>query len=130
MNKRTKVLVVDDDPLIRDILQRIFKDLGMDAVTASDGSQAGEKLKANIDELAIAVIDLVLPGGVTGWDLIEDWKKNKITADIPLVAITGAHLSDREFDKLNRRTDAIIKKQDFGIEDFKEKISNLLGHQH
>ncbi|MBV8704652.1 MAG: PAS-domain containing protein, partial [Acetobacteraceae bacterium] len=59
-----RVLVVEDEPGVRDILAAILGDLGYSVLTAGDGAAALRVLEgASID---LALIDVVLPGGMSG----------------------------------------------------------------
>ena len=58
------MLVVEDEPDVRDILAAILSDLGYSVFTASNGAAALRVLEgASID---LALIDVVLPGGMSG----------------------------------------------------------------
>lgn len=64
-----RVLVVDDDPLVLDVIASMLADLGCDVVTADGGMDALEKLNidANIDVL---ITDINMPG-VNGYELVH-----------------------------------------------------------
>jgi two-component system, OmpR family, response regulator ResD len=61
------VLVVDDDPAIRTLLQRICPYQGLDADTAADGMEALEKIREK--EYAIALVDLMMPR-LNGYEVV------------------------------------------------------------
>jgi two-component system, NtrC family, response regulator HydG len=71
--KRMKVLVVDDDPGIRETLFDIMTDLGFNVVIAKDGYQAIEKMDNN--GFDVALIDVRMPG-ISG---VETFRKIKTT---------------------------------------------------
>lgn len=54
-----KVLVVDDEPAIRDVLTALLQDEGYDVVTSSDGRQALDLLAAERPDLII--LDIMMP---------------------------------------------------------------------
>jgi len=55
-----RVLVVDDEPIVREILERYLHRGGFDVATASDGQAALDSFEANHPDLI--VLDLMLPG--------------------------------------------------------------------
>jgi DNA-binding response OmpR family regulator len=64
-NVRTKILIIDDDPLYVKILADAFRENGFDVVTAEDGIKG---IRAYLDESPdVAIVDLVMPklGGVS-----------------------------------------------------------------
>lgn len=57
---RSRLLVVDDDPQIRDLLSDYLRDAGLDVLTAADGHQMWAQLsQTSVD---VVVLDLMLPG--------------------------------------------------------------------
>ncbi|MFC4858128.1 response regulator transcription factor [Actinophytocola glycyrrhizae] len=55
-----RILVVDDDPDVRDSLQRSLEFAGYDVVTAADGA-AALRLVSNVQALDLAILDLMMP---------------------------------------------------------------------
>ncbi|ALS61529.1 response regulator [Pandoraea norimbergensis] len=57
---RSRLLVVDDDPQIRDLLSDYLRESGLDVLTAADGQQMWDQLaQTSVD---VVVLDLMLPG--------------------------------------------------------------------
>jgi two-component system cell cycle sensor histidine kinase/response regulator CckA len=56
------ILLVDDEELIRDLGSRILKKAGYKVVTASDGEKAEDIYKERADEIALVVLDVIMPG--------------------------------------------------------------------
>ncbi|MEW6682465.1 MAG: sigma-54 dependent transcriptional regulator [Nitrospirota bacterium] len=80
---KTKILVVDDDPDIRKILQDRLEALRYLVVTAENGRKALEKLPQ--EEPDLMFLDLQMPG----MDGIEVLRKLKDHADLPIIIITA-----------------------------------------
>lgn len=79
-----KVLVVDDDPSVRESVSKVLNTAGYEALLAADGGQALAQFESN--EIALLVLDLGLPIK-NGWDVFE-----RITREnplLPIVIITG-----------------------------------------
>jgi two-component system cell cycle sensor histidine kinase/response regulator CckA len=55
------VLVVDDEPMIRDVAQAILQRLGLTAVLAADGDEAVGFFAAEPDRFALVLVDLTMP---------------------------------------------------------------------
>ena len=64
------VLIVDDEPAVRDIMARWARSLGLDASTASDADEALEALRD--DPRDLAVIDVMMPGHDVANELHRD----------------------------------------------------------
>jgi CheY-like chemotaxis protein len=84
------VLVVDDEPNVRDYLAQILRDAGFNVVTAGDGNEAMEIiLRSPPDFISL---DLVMPRK-SGHKLLYDLKKDRKLSQIPVVIVT-AHAED------------------------------------
>ena len=84
------VLVVDDEPNVRDYLAQILRDAGFKAVTASDGEEALAIVRKQRPDFIS--LDLVMPKK-TGHKLLYELRKDKDLARIPVVIVT-AHAQD------------------------------------
>ncbi|MEX2296045.1 MAG: response regulator [Dongiaceae bacterium] len=62
---REKILLVEDDDLVRDHVAGQLSSLGYHVVTARDGSEAIEALK-QADDFDLLFTDVVMPGGISG----------------------------------------------------------------
>jgi DNA-binding response OmpR family regulator len=82
----TSVLVVEDDPSVRGLLQTLLSAEGYDVVTASDGL-AG-LVKATSNHPSLVLLDLMMPdlGGVR---VLEEMRDDPELADIPVIVVTG-----------------------------------------
>ena len=81
---RARILVVDDESSIRDLLAKTLALADYDVDTASDGRAALERLRLYPYDLLIA--DLKMPG-IDGHSVIREAKRLK--ADLPVIIITG-----------------------------------------
>ncbi len=84
------VLVVDDEPNVRDYLAQILRDAGFRVVTASDGGEALEMIRR--DPPDFISLDLVMPKK-SGHKLLYELRKDKKLSRIPVVVVT-AHARD------------------------------------
>ena len=80
------VLVVEDDPSVRGLLQTLLSAEGYEVATASDGL-AG-LVKATSSHPSLVLLDLMMPdlGGVR---VLEEMRDDPELADIPVIVVTG-----------------------------------------
>ncbi|MGE6379753.1 response regulator [Peribacillus muralis] len=79
----TKILIVDDDAHIRELIQLLLRKEGFDLYVAPDGLQAlsmMEKVKINL-----AIIDIMMPN-MDGWQLCKELRE---FSDIPVLMLTA-----------------------------------------
>ncbi|MEH6405394.1 MAG: response regulator [Sneathiella sp.] len=79
------VLVIDDDPVARDILQGVLESEGYTVATAIDGA-AGLK-RARELRPALITLDVVMPEK-DGWTLLQDLKADPELSDIPVLMVS------------------------------------------
>jgi CheY-like chemotaxis protein len=86
-----KILVVEDDPLVRIVAVEALQDAGFEVVEAENGPDA---LKHCKDAPDVLFTDIRLPGSITGWDIAEQCRKQNPA--MPVVYATGySHIESR-----------------------------------
>jgi CheY-like chemotaxis protein len=102
------VLIVDDDPRTREMLQRIFRRQGVAAHEVGDGSQALAWLEANAPP-GVIILDLAMP--VTdGFAVIDRLAGDVRWRDIPVIVLTAKDLTGLELAALRRHVQQIFQK--------------------
>jgi len=90
----TKVLIVEDNEMNRDMLTRRLQRRGFEVVAAIDGSEGVAIAQSGSPD--IVLLDMSLPI-MDGWQVAFRLKANALTKNIPIVALTAhAMSSDRE----------------------------------
>ena len=74
-DKKTKVLVVDDEACIRLSMEKLLAGAGFSVATAHDAETAGRKLGEQ--EFHVALVDLVLGNGQGGIEIIKQIKESQ-----------------------------------------------------
>jgi excisionase family DNA binding protein len=81
-----KILIVDDDPAIQKLLNKMLSFNGYRRETASDGFEAGTKIMQFKPDLII--LDLFMPG-MDGFEVCKQIKENSNTSHIKILVYTG-----------------------------------------
>jgi signal transduction histidine kinase/ActR/RegA family two-component response regulator len=81
----TTVLVIDDDPAVRDLMMRFLEKMGYRGVHASSGVD-GLRLAREVRPDAIT-LDVVMPD-MTGWDVLDELKTDTALATIPVIMVS------------------------------------------
>jgi DNA-binding NtrC family response regulator len=104
----TRVLVVEDEPAQRRILEEMIKRFGFDVVTADSGFKAMEILASPLGaSTALIILDLVMPG-MDGLEFLE--RLQTLRGDIPVIVQTS-----------QGSIDTVIKAMRAGADDFAVK---------
>lgn len=83
MSQGKKVLVVDDDQEIRELLDEYLTKSGFHVVTAAEGEEMKRKLAAGEPDLIL--LDVMMPGD-DGFTLCQHIRK---TSDVPIIMLTA-----------------------------------------
>jgi two-component system, OmpR family, response regulator len=119
--KKKTVLVVEDDPALRKLIEGYLKTLEFDAVLSADGRSAMSELKKQ--EFDLVCMDLMLPE-VSGYDLCEHIRKTLGLAHLPILIISARTLpEDRAYAEEVGATAYLPKP--FSRADFAEQIRHL-----
>jgi two-component system, cell cycle response regulator DivK len=90
----TKILLVEDNEMNRDMLSRRLQRKGFEVVMAADGGQAVNMAKTELPDLIL--MDMSLPV-IDGWEATRRVKASETTGHIPIIALTAhAMAGDRE----------------------------------
>jgi two-component system alkaline phosphatase synthesis response regulator PhoP/two-component system response regulator VicR len=84
MSKR--VLIVDDEEVIRKFLKIHLAKLGYEVTEAADGEQAIEQLGK--DDFDLLICDIMMPKK-DGWEVIKEAKSNPKTKNLPVIVLTA-----------------------------------------
>jgi len=81
-----KVLIVDDEEIIRKFLRINLLKLGYEVKEAIDGVQALEQL--GNDNYDLLICDILMPNK-DGWQVLKEMRSNPKTKDIPVIVLTA-----------------------------------------
>jgi signal transduction histidine kinase/DNA-binding response OmpR family regulator len=117
------VLIVDDDPALRDVLSSLLAEDGWRVATAADGEAA---LAAVQQERPTAmVLDLMMPR-VDGFEVLQALRGQPTTRDLPVIVVTAKDLTDEDRERLARNAERVILKQAVPLDDLRREIRGLL----
>jgi len=85
MNATQQILVVDDDPEIRDLLSKFLRKHGFRVVAARDGRQMREMVSQAVD---LIILDLLLPDE-DGLSLCRELRSKSETPAVPIIMLTA-----------------------------------------
>ena len=110
-----KILVVDDEKRIVEILQAYLERDGYRVIAAYDGRSALELARSNSPDLII--LDLMLPE-VSGWDVCRELRRE---SDVPIIMLTARDDTTDKIIGLELGADDYITKP-FSVEELLARI--------
>lgn len=116
MKKLGRVMVVDDEENIREVLSNYLEGMGYDVVTATDGQDALNKFRK--DEFDLIVSDLLMPS-IDGLELLK--RIREIDKEVIFLMITGYPSIETAVEAIKKGAYDYITKP-FHMEDVKLRI--------
>jgi len=117
------ILVVDDDEPTREFIAELLSKNGFAVRTAADGPQARRQVAAALPELVI--LDLILPG-ISGFQLLTDWRRDPRTENLPVFVLTSKDLTSQEREYLRANSEALFQKQESWQEELLGRLERVL----
>lgn len=114
-----KVLLLEDDELLNEIIEEFLISLKYNVVSIYDGQEALERIYE--ESFQLLILDVNVPS-LNGFNLLRSLKKNKI--DIPTIFITSLHTSSDLEEGFDAGADDYIKKP-FQLSELNLRINNI-----
>ncbi|NOX19937.1 MAG: response regulator, partial [Nitrospirae bacterium] len=117
-----KVLVAEDEEIIRDLLSICLSEWGFEVLMANNGEEALKIFEKMPDEIDIVILDKVMPQ-ISGLDALKRIKT--INPDIKSIICTG-YTSPEEVEEIEKVGVSSILKKPFKIEQLKEALIKIV----
>lgn len=118
----TQILVVEDDPNVRGLLQTLLTAEGYEVVTASDGLGGLGKLSAATP--ALMLLDLMMPD-LGGARVLERLRADPDVAAVPVVVLTGKLEALPDLREALGRDNVFVKP--FAVNELLSRIAQITG---
>lgn len=118
------VLVVDDEHGIRELLSTALRSAGFSVRSAASGETA-LKIVAQATPRAV-LCDLMMPGGMTGFEFIARMRAEAATAQTPIIVITGKEMMMEDRSLIAGQIADVIRKGDLMMSDIEPRLRETL----
>ena len=118
-----QVLVVEDEPSIRQMVRRVLEKEGWTVREAENG-KAGLQAVAE-SKPAVVLLDLMMPV-MNGFDFIRELRKNQDWQDIPVVILTAKDLTVEDRQQLKGNVERVLQKGDYNREQLLGEVRALV----
>ncbi|SES66530.1 PAS domain S-box-containing protein [Methanococcoides vulcani] len=120
--KNPKILLVDDEPYVVELLSSMLEPEGFSILRAYSGTDAIDICTE--EQPDIVILDLMMPQ-VSGFDVISVLSSNPETWNIPIVACTARDITAKDRLFLDRKVNSIMQKGVFSKKDLLDTIHRL-----
>lgn len=125
-NKKRIIMIVDDSPVIRQIVRDGLEDNGYQVVTAINGKRAMSLIQKNSPDLIVS--DIEMPE-MNGFELCKTLKANPKTAFVPFIVMSSKNDAFHTKRMIQHGTAAYIHKP-FNVDQLVILIEKILTDQH
>jgi excisionase family DNA binding protein len=127
LGTQLKVLVVDDEPEIREVICNAIDsmEIGAEIDTATDGYEAGMKVERSRPHLV--VLDLKMPG-MDGFEVCSKIKGDEVLAGIKVLAMTGYYTQENVARITECGANGILSKP-FTRDQLLDKMDEIVGEE-
>jgi len=118
-----KILVVEDQVEALQLLGIVLRADGRKVFLTETGEEALEIARERIPDLIL--LDIMLPGGIDGYEVARCLKKDPLTALCSIVVMTAKVQEQDKIEAFNAGADDFICKP-YNLEDLKSKVASFL----
>jgi len=118
-----KILIVEDDKFLRELIVRKLTNEGYEAVEAVDGEQGIQKIKETKPDLVL--LDLILPG-IDGFEVLAQKKEDPFVAAIPVIVLSNLGQKEDVDRGLGLGATDYLIKAHFTPGEIIEKVRNII----
>jgi DNA-binding response OmpR family regulator len=117
------ILVVDDDPLIRQLLERNLSREGWTVRLAENGKAGLEEVVREVP--GVILLDLMMPV-MSGFEFLQELRRQHSCQEIPVIVITSMDLSDQDKLQLSSQVVRILEKSRTPTDELLAEVRLLL----
>ena len=121
--RRARILVVEDEDEVRQLLSDILASEGHEVVAAANGSEGIEVFKQNTFDLVFS--DLGMPD-MSGWEVAGEIKS--INSTVPVILVTGWNVEITNSENRTDSVDKIIQKP-FEVKQVLRTVQEVMEHK-
>ncbi len=120
---KRRIMIVDDDPDARELIDNILSSEGYELIKVSNATEVG--LKAAQLSPDLILLDFLMPD-INGFDVCKALRENELTRSIPIMAVTCLSKEDDIERIFECGADEYLPKP-FKVEQLQEKVQELIG---
>ena len=118
-----KILIVEDDKFLRELIVRKLSNEGYEVIEAVDGEQGIQKIKETKPDLVL--LDLILPG-IDGFEVLAQKKEDPFVATIPVIVLSNLGQKEDVDRGLGLGATDYLIKAHFTPGEIIEKVHNII----
>ncbi len=114
-----EVLVVDDEPEVRELTRRMLEPEGLRVREAADGQQALDEIRRR--QPGLIILDLMMPV-MDGFEFLRQLRHDPEISDLPVIVVTAKDLTEDDHARLDSLVTQVLQKGGFQREDLLSRV--------
>jgi CheY-like chemotaxis protein len=123
---RGRVLVVDDDPDVRERIREMISREGFQVVEARDGREALARLETEPPD--VILLDLLMPE-MDGFAFLDELRKRDQLKELPVVVLTAKDLTEEDHARLNGGVARVLQKGASRRDEILNELASILARR-
>ena len=123
---KQKILIIDDDDQIIDVIEKLLKEKNFDVLTASNGKEGLNLAEKELPDLIL--LDVHIPK-INGLNVCKQLRKNRTTHLLPVIILSGKKTYEDKISGIKAGADDYITKP-FDLQELLARIKSVLWHSH
>ncbi|MCX5864103.1 MAG: ATP-binding protein [Deltaproteobacteria bacterium] len=123
VQRKTNILIMDDDEMLRDVAKAMLTSLGHEVMLAADGNEAIEVYKKSGNTIDLIIMDLTIPGGMGGKDAVGEILKLNPAAK---VVVSSGYSNDPIMARFGEYGFCAALVKPYQLSDFTKVINQLI----
>jgi CheY-like chemotaxis protein len=121
------VLIVEDEPTMRDLLQRKLREQDCTVQLAENGRVALQRVSDHVP--ALILLDLMMPE-MDGFEFMAELRKRPDCKQVPVIVITAKDLTEVDRRRLNGQVTRVVQKQAMTLDHLLAEVKDLSSGQN
>ncbi|MBD3223807.1 MAG: response regulator [Caldithrix sp.] len=117
-----KILIIDDEEPLREIITEVIEIMDLNGISAASGQEAITIFDEQKDDIGLIILDLYMPG-LSGHDTYK--RINEIKQNVPVIFMSGYDDQDTE-NQLTSDVKSTFLKKPFTLNEIKASIESLI----
>lgn len=118
-----KVLVVDDDPMIRQTMSLLLEKEGWTVLEADNGRTALTTVDEHQPDLVL--LDLMMPE-MDGFEFLQELRKHNLPSAVSVIVVTAKDLTEEDRLRLNGNVERVLEKKVCTLQQLQDEVQTLV----
>lgn len=99
--EKKRIIVADDTLFFREILKDVLSQNGYEVILAKDGEDALQKVKHELPDLHLLLLDMLMPK-MDGFQVVNELRQGVMGQKLPIIALSGVFKNEEDRERMKK----------------------------